>query len=520
MSQNTTALLPVGTLLHGGDYRIERHLASGGFGNTYEATHLGLNERVAIKELFLKGICNRAADGGVTITVAENQRLYSSQLAKFKKEALRLRQLNNRHIVRVLNYFEENGTAYYVMDFLKGESLSARMKRTGRPLTEQEVRYWLPQVLDALKESHSRNIWHLDIKPGNIMVNEEGEAVLIDFGASKQVSMEDSEKATTSTANCYTPGYAPSELTEGAVDKFGPFTDMYSLGATLYNLLTRQSPPSPSVVMEEGLPPYAVLVSEAMKKLIEWMMLYARAQRPQSVDEVRQYLEKHFGKEIPPKPEMGEEADDDTEVEVEVISTPEDLVKPERKPEPKPEAKKDAAKAGSGGTQQQAASRKMRFWWIPVIAVIAIASGCVAFCTGSSQTEEEQTETDTLQNDTVQVENLSCVVWDQENKDSVECRWTGLAVNGIPVGRGRLTYPDKRVYEGNMSAGVQDDTDCSFTQANGDTYTGAYRNGGYNGMGKYRVNSTGEYFKGLFKDGSPTKGGWYSAKGELLQNME
>lgn len=511
MSQNTTALLPVGTLLNGGNYRIERHLASGGFGNTYEATHLGLNERVAIKELYLKGICNRSTDGSVTITIAENQRLYSSQLGKFKKEALRLRKLNNRHIVRVLNYFEENGTAYYVMDYLKGESLSARMRRTGRPLTEPEVRYWLPQVLDALEESHARNIWHLDLKPGNIMVNEEAEAVLIDFGASKQVSMEESEGATTSTANCYTPGYAPSELTEGAVDKFGPFTDMYSLGATLYNLLTRQSPPSPSVVMEEGLPPYAVPVSDVMKKLIEWMMRYVRTQRPQNVDEVRRYMEKHFGKDIPPKPELGTPTDEETVVDVEVIATPVhepevEVIVPDTEKVDKP---------------QQGPSRKPRRWWVPVGVVgIMLVSGLVVFCTGRSQSGGETSAADTLRKDTVQVENFRHVIWDYKKNDSLECRWTGPTVNGVPEGHGSLTYPDKRVYEGNMLAGIQVDTDCRLTLSNGDTYAGAFRDGGYNGMGTYRDNSTGDYFKGLFKNGDPAKGAWYNQSGEVLERME
>ncbi|MBQ8226950.1 MAG: protein kinase [Bacteroidaceae bacterium] len=510
MSQNTTALLPVGTLLNSGNYRIERHLASGGFGNTYEATHLGLNERVAIKELYLKGICNRSADGNVTITISENKRLYSSQLAKFKKEALRLRKLNSRHIVRVLNYFEENGTAYYVMDYLKGESLSARMKRTGRPLTEQEVRYWLPQVLDALEESHAHSIWHLDLKPGNIMVNEEGEAVLIDFGASKQVSTNDSEGATTSTANCYTPGYAPSELTEGAVEKFGPFTDMYSLGATLYNLFTRQSPPSPSVVMEEGLPPYTVPVSDAMKKLIEWMMRYARTQRPQSVAEVRRYMEKHFGKEMPPKPEMGSDDMEVTEVNVEVVKKNEEA-----------DVKVEVVHREPVDTDVVQPDKPRRWWWPwgVVVAAAALLVGSVAFCTGGSVAEEQRAEDETnaQQNDTTDVVDMSFKVWDASQKDSVEYRWTGAAVNGQPVGSGRAVCADGRVYEGIVSGDHFEDSNCTFTLVNGDTYNGSFRNGGFNGVGTYRIKDGGNYFKGTFKNGAPVTGTWYNKDGTVLE---
>lgn len=97
------------------------------------------------------------------------------------KEALRLRRLQNENIVRMHDLFEANGTAYYVMDLVDGESLSERMKQLNRPLTEAEVMVWLPQVLHALKAVHAPQIWHLDLKPGNIMMDHLGRAVLIDF---------------------------------------------------------------------------------------------------------------------------------------------------------------------------------------------------------------------------------------------------------------------------------------------------------------------------------------------------
>ena len=204
-------MLPVGTILGDGRYRIEQHLASGGFGNTYIATDLTFNDHVAVKEFFMRGVTLRNDDDTVGVNIAENQIIYQEQLEKFKKEAMRLRRLNNPHIVRVQDLFEANGTAYYVMDYVKGESLAARMRRTGQPLSEDEAMRYFSQVLDALQAVHAEGLCHLDIKPANILVDNDGNAVLIDFGASKQMA---GGNATSMTKVAYTNGYAPIEQIE------------------------------------------------------------------------------------------------------------------------------------------------------------------------------------------------------------------------------------------------------------------------------------------------------------------
>ena len=285
------SLLPVGTLLFHGTYRVVRHLASGGFGNTYEAVDTQLGDSVAIKEFFPKQLCGRSSEGGtVTMLSTDCGELFTQLHTKFKKEATRIRRLNHPHIVRVLAYFEEQGTAFYAMDFLRGESLSARTKRTGRPLTEAEVRRYLPQVLSALKEMHAKELWHLDLKPGNIMINERDEAVLIDFGASKQLRTEEGVSVSTSLSCAYTPGYAPLELVDQNLEKFGPWTDLYSLGATLYNLLTGVRPLSPSHLIQGEQLTFPPSVSAAMQQLITWLMQPVMSQRPQSVSEVEARL--------------------------------------------------------------------------------------------------------------------------------------------------------------------------------------------------------------------------------------
>ena len=151
--------------LQGGKYRIERVLGQGGFGNTYVGYNTEFEETVAIKEFFMKGVTERnETTSVVSVSNVDNVQQFEEQREKFKKEALRIRKLDNPHIVKVHDLFEENGTAYYVMDFVEGENLSQRLKRTGKPMAERKVREIFLQLLDALKAVHDAGMWHLDIR--------------------------------------------------------------------------------------------------------------------------------------------------------------------------------------------------------------------------------------------------------------------------------------------------------------------------------------------------------------------
>ena len=279
------------TTLQGGKYRIERVLGQGGFGNTYKGYNTEFDEVVAIKEFFMKGISERdETTSAVSVSNSDNIHQFEEQREKFKKEARRLRKMKNKHIVKVHDLFEENGTAYYVMDYIDGESLSERQKRKG-VMSEHEARKILLQILEALDEVHDNEIWHLDLKPGNIMLGIDGNVYLIDFGASKQLHADGN--FTTSTAMCHTPGYAPSEQVGQMFDRFGPWTDLYALGATLYNLLTANKPPQYLDIEEDGKDAFRFCnnITEEMQNLVLWLMSPKRKDRPQSVKEVKMKME-------------------------------------------------------------------------------------------------------------------------------------------------------------------------------------------------------------------------------------
>ena len=283
--------LPVGTILKG-KYRIKSHLSSGGFGKTYLAEYGSRNTKVAIKEFFMNTANQREADG-VTVSVdktKENADAFDSQLAKFKKEYERLKLINNVHVVKVHECFEENGTAYYVMDFVEGDDLKGRLKQRGASYAEKTVLGYLRQILDGLAAIHSVGLLHLDIKPSNIMVDAHGNLKLIDLGASKDYMQGGG--ATVHSVMGWTNRYAPSEQVDGSYDKLGPWTDFYALGATIYQLLTCHEIPTGSELKEDrtidkrySLPMLGI--SEGTKKLVVWLMNTDREKRPRSVAEIQ-----------------------------------------------------------------------------------------------------------------------------------------------------------------------------------------------------------------------------------------
>lgn len=283
--------LSPGATLQNGNYRITKLLGHGGFGITYLAEQTRLSRQVAIKEFFIATFCERDENTSTVRAASEGSRdLVDRYRAKFIKEAQKLAQLSHANIIRVYDVFQENGTAYYVMEYASNGSLADKLKLQGR-MTEAMATHYIKQVADALEYIHKRNMNHLDIKPANIMLNDRDEALLIDFGLSKQYD------ATTGSQTSTTPvgiseGYAPMEqYKQSGVQGFTPEADIYALGATFYALLTGKTPPSSSDVFDNGLPVHELRACGVSQKAIDTISKAMQPQRRNRFQSARAFIE-------------------------------------------------------------------------------------------------------------------------------------------------------------------------------------------------------------------------------------
>ena len=287
--------LQPGSTLQNGKYEIQRVLGQGGFGVTYLALQQGLNRIVAIKEFFMENFCVRNADTHhVTIATEGSRELVERYRNKFLKEARNIAKLEHPNIVSIIDVFEENSTAYYVMKYAQNGSLDDKVKREGH-LSEAEATRYILKVAKALRFVHQHKMAHLDVKPANILLSDNDEPWLIDFGLSKQYDTETGEQ-TSSTPLGYSPGYAPIEqYMTGGAGTFSPESDIYSLGATFYKLLTGNTPPDASTVANDGLPVLALKekgVSQRAISVIFQAMQPLRKDRLHDMDSFINLLEK------------------------------------------------------------------------------------------------------------------------------------------------------------------------------------------------------------------------------------
>ncbi len=275
-------LLP-NTTLQGGKYRIERVLGQGGFGITYLAVQTSLNRYVAIKEFFMKDYCSRdETTRTMSAPSMSSSKLVEQYRNKFVKEAKNLARLHHQNIISVIEVFEENDTVYYVMPYLAGGSLQDYVKVNGT-LSEKLAMKYIKQIANALKYMHEEeHICHYDVKPANILLDDKGNAVLIDFGISKNYDAAGQE--TTTTPVGMSEGYAPIEQYQQNVEEFSPVSDVYALGATLYFLLHGKRPVSAAerasgtpLLMRSNL-------SQGVKNIINASMKVSKTERAGSVD--------------------------------------------------------------------------------------------------------------------------------------------------------------------------------------------------------------------------------------------
>ncbi|WP_420493263.1 TonB family protein [Segatella copri] len=272
-------------------YKIENIIGQGGFGITYKAImketvsgslgNMEVDVPVAIKEFFMKDTCEREeGTGKITVPSQGSRALVELYRKMFVKEATNLAQMNHPHIVKVVDVFEENDTVYYVMQYLSGGSLADYVKQHGA-LDEAIAIKYIQQIGSALEYMHQRHICHYDVKPSNILLDDKGSAMLIDFGISKGYTEEGHQ--TSSTPVGISAGYAPLEQYQQNLQDFSPATDVYGLAATLFYLLTGKNPPEASIVLNEGIGDKPIGISDTVWHAIEQGMNPRKKDRVQTV---------------------------------------------------------------------------------------------------------------------------------------------------------------------------------------------------------------------------------------------
>ena len=294
--------LPNGYLLQKGKYKLKQVIGQGGFGITYKGIwhtevkgSLGAMRTevpVCIKEYFFKDYCVRDAYSfRVKVHSDTGKLLFDKFKEKLIKEAKILSEVHHPYIVNVLEVLEENNTAYIAMEYIAGNSLKDKLAKEGM-LPEAEVLRYIHQIGEALQFVHQKNILHLDIKPSNILIDKDNNARLIDFGVSKRYDVGEQETSTTMLT--LSKGFASIEQYDNeGIQSFSPCPDIYSLGATMYNLLTGKIPTESILRATRPLARPRELnpaISEQTEQVILKAMEIIPANRYQSVEEMMNAL--------------------------------------------------------------------------------------------------------------------------------------------------------------------------------------------------------------------------------------
>jgi serine/threonine protein kinase len=276
--------LPSGYAVH--EYRIEKLLGVGGFGLTYLATDANLNLRVALKEYLPGDIAARGTDQSITPTSTETAADFDWGKRRFLDESRTLASFRHPNIVRVMRFFEANGSAYMVMEYVEGDALPDWLK-SRRPVTEPQLAALAAPLLEGLEVVHKSGYMHRDIKPSNIYIRDDGSPVLLDFGSARQKSHE--------LTAIVTPGYAPFEQYHSQ-GKQGPWSDLYAFAGVLYWIITGNRPLEAAArVREDTMPPAVQAADRGLFRAeflaaIDWALAPHEDHRPQSVAEWRESL--------------------------------------------------------------------------------------------------------------------------------------------------------------------------------------------------------------------------------------
>lgn len=370
--------LKPGSYLGHGNYRIEKVLGQGGFGITYLAYDISLDRPVAIKEFFPKDFCGRdSSTSHVTVGTQNTAQLVERLKAKFLKEARHIAKLDHPGIIKIYASFEDNNTAYYVMEYIKGRNLSElvkdRMKENKGPISEDNAIRYIKTVGESLEFVHGMKMNHLDVKPANILIRDRDDSpVLIDFGLAKQYDSIGNQTSTTPTGISH--GYAPAEqYNDGGVKEFSPRTDLYSLAATLYYALSGVVPKQATRLLEEELC-FPTSIPERLIPPISKAMSPLRRDRQASIDE--------FLKEIEPVNVIPNAIDDATEIMV-----------PIERLETKGTQEIDVDNSHEGNEEKVLKGNIPTWIWIVAAGIIAVVISVILYSSGSRR---EKTESEAI----------------------------------------------------------------------------------------------------------------------------
>jgi serine/threonine protein kinase len=287
MAQQSTEPLPQNYQLD--EYVIDRRIGGGGFSLVYLAYDIE-GQPVAIKEYLPGGVVKRGNLGTVLPLAQDKEASFRYGMKCFFEEGRALAGIHHPNVVRVVNFFRANETAYMVMKFEQGKTLQRHITGLKEPMRETFIRSVFVQLLNGLREVHAHKILHLDIKPSNIYIRADGTPVLIDFGAARHALTSDFQSA----SPMYTPGFAAPEQYSQR-ERLGPWTDIYSVGATLYACIAKTAPqPADQRLDKDKLVPVAKaqagLFSRELLELIDSMLKLNYTERPQSVFAVQKRL--------------------------------------------------------------------------------------------------------------------------------------------------------------------------------------------------------------------------------------
>ena len=285
MSKLKPAALPPDTVI--GGYRVVRKLSAGGFGVVYLAVDAE-GQQVAVKEYLPSALTMREVGELVPHVAPEKLSLYRLGLKSFFEEGRSLAQISHPSVVSVLNFFRQNETVYMVMNYLEGASLqdfivTAREQKKQKVFRESTIRSLYDEILRGLRIVHQHKMLHLDLKPANIMITEDNRAVMLDFGAAREVL----NKEGNFTRPMYTPGFAAPEMYRRDAS-MGPWTDIYALGACIYACM-QGYPPNEAPQRQEkdrlslALAKLRGVYSDNLIEVVEWCMALDPLSRPQSV---------------------------------------------------------------------------------------------------------------------------------------------------------------------------------------------------------------------------------------------